>query len=365
MQNLDRQNVLILARNVGLGGTENVILQICEILCEQVNKIIVCSSGGIHEEKLKKMGIKHYTIPDVASKNPFDMFRIYVKLKNIIKAEEVTIVHSQHRMAAFYAEIVANKRIIKVANAHNTFENKKKLTQFAYKNTKIIAVGEMVKNNLVGYFGIPTKQVCVIHNAIKSFDGKLEKIDILSHDRAEGNILVGNVGRLCKQKGMEYFIDAAELIVKENKKVKFYIVGDGELKAELMDRVRKKHLEDFIFFLGYRSDIQNVMSQLDFIVLSSLWEGLPLTPIEAFSVGKTVVGTAVDGTPEIIKNGENGLLVDAKDIIQLSNQINELVNNVELRSVLAVNAKHTYEEEFSFNTLRKEYINFYRSLQKV
>lgn len=53
--------------------------------------------------------------------------------------------------------------------------------------------------------------------------------------------------------------------------------------------------------LGYRSDIQNVMSQCDFIVLSSLWEGLPLTPIEAFSVSKTVVATSVDGTPEIVK----------------------------------------------------------------
>ena len=362
MQRLGEQNILILTRNMGLGGTENVVLQLCEILRSQVNKIIVCSSGGIHEEELKRMGIKHYIIPDISSKSPFDMIRIFLKIRNIIKIEDVTIIHSHHRMASFYAEIIANKKIVKIANAHNTFEDKKRLTLFAYKNTKIIAVGEMVKRNLVEFYGIPSQQISVIHNAIKPFDGNYEEIDIFTYERSKGNVLIGNVGRLSEQKGMKYFIDAAELILKENKNVRFYIIGDGELKDELIDKVRKKHLENFISFLGYRSDIQNVMSQLDFIVLSSLWEGLPLTPIEAFSVGKTVIGTAVDGTPEIIKDGKNGVLVNAKDSLQLSLKMKELINDEILRKKLGENAKKSYEESFSFKKLSKEYIEYYERL---
>lgn len=75
-------------------------------------------------------------------------------------------------MAALYAELICGKSILKIANAHNTFHDKKTLTRLAYRNTKLIAVGEMVKKNLVEYYGIPNEQVTVIHNAIKPFDGK-------------------------------------------------------------------------------------------------------------------------------------------------------------------------------------------------
>ena len=142
---LEKQNILFIVRTMGLGGTENVVLQLCEILSDKVNKIVVCSSGGAHEKKLQEMGIKHYMIPDIASKNPMDMLKSCRSIKNIIDKEQITIVHSHHRMAAFYAELVAPKSVVKVANAHNTFTDKKKLTQLAYRNTKVIAVGEMVK----------------------------------------------------------------------------------------------------------------------------------------------------------------------------------------------------------------------------
>ena len=306
---LEKQNILFIVRTMGLGGTENVVLQLCEILAGRVNKIVVCSSGGVHESKLQTMGIKHYTIQDVANKNPVSMLRIYSSIKSIIKREKITIVHSHHRMAAFYAELAAPKGVIKVANAHNTFQDKKKLTQFAYHNTEIIAVGEMVRENLTDFFKIPENQVSVIHNAVKPFEGVVQKISTLDIEKKEGHILIGNIGRLSEQKGMNYFIDAAEIVTRNHPEARFVIVGDGELKDQLHERVKSKHLQDVFLFLGYRNDIQNVISQLDFVVLSSLWEGLPLTPIEAYSVGKTVIGTAVDGTQEIIRTGIDGYLV--------------------------------------------------------
>ena len=361
MLNRDK-NVLFLVRTMGLGGTENVVLQLCEILSNKVNKIVVCSSGGVHEDTLKKMGIKHYKISDIASKNPTDMYKNFLVIKKIIKDEKITLIHSHHRMAALYAELIAKKDIVKLATAHNTFEDKRQLTKFAYKNTKLIAVGEMVKKNLTNYFEIPEKQVTVIHNAIKPFSGEYNKIDFLEKEHKAGNILIGNIGRLSEQKGMQYFIDAAELTLKKHTNVKFFLVGEGELKETLIKRVKDKQLEESIYFLGYRSDIQNIKSQFYFIVLISLWEGLPLTPIEAFSVGKTVVGTAVDGTPEIIKDKENGLLVEAKDIVQLSNKMNVLIENEKLRKQLEMNAKKSYLEDFSFDKLSNEYSDYYERL---
>lgn len=359
---LKKENILFIVRTMGLGGTENVVLQLCEILSEKVNKIVVCSSGGVHEKKLQEMGIKHYLIPDIASKNPMDMLKSCRSIKSIIDKEQITIVHSHHRMAAFYAEFAAPKKVVKVANAHNTFTDKKKLTQLAYRNTKVIAVGETVKKNMTEYFEIPKKQICIIHNAVKPFDGNVVPIKVLYQEHTKGNVLIGNIGRLSEQKGMSYFIEAAEITAKTHPEARFIIVGEGEEKEQLHAQVKAKGLQDKVLFLGYRNDIQNVMSQLDFVVLSSLWEGLPLTPIEAYSVGKTVIGTAVDGTPEIIRDGVDGYLVEQRNPVQLAEKMNELIENPETRKNMGIQAMKRYRNEFSFEKLSERYIAFYEGL---
>ena len=143
---LGKQNILFFTRTMMLGGTENVVLQLCEVFKPKVNKIVVCSCGGVNVEKLTEMGIRHYQIPDISSKK--DMFKICRTVKKIVEKEQITVIHSHHRMAAFYTEILFGSSIIKIANAHNTFFDKKLLTRFAYRNTKVIAVGKMVKKNL-------------------------------------------------------------------------------------------------------------------------------------------------------------------------------------------------------------------------
>ena len=265
-------------------------------------------------------------------------------------------------MAAFYAELVAPKSAVKVANAHNTFTDKKKLTQLAYRNTKVVAVGEMVKKNLTEYFEIPKEQVCVIHNAVKPFDGKIVPVEMLYREHAKGNVLIGNIGRLSEQKGMTYFIEAAEITTRTHPEARFIIVGDGEEREQLHAQIEKRKLQNKVLFLGYRNDIQNVMSQLDFVVLSSLWEGLPLTPIEAYSVGKTVIGTAVDGTPEIIRDGVDGYLVEPRNPMQLAEKMNALIENPEMRESMGIQAMKRYQDEFSFEKLSERYIAFYEGL---
>lgn len=362
MKSLCEQNVMMISRTMGLGGTENVVLQLCEILSGKVNKIIVCSSGGIHEEKLQEMGIKHYLIPDIASKNPIDMLKSFQSIKNIIDKEQITVVHSHHRMAAFYTELVAPKSVIKVANAHNTFRDKKKLTRLAYRNTRVVAVGEMVKKNLIEYFGLTEEQVCVIHNAVKPFEGNIVPTEVLKKEREKGNVLIGNIGRLSEQKGMSFFIEAAEITSRTHPEARFIIVGDGEEKEQLHELIKIKRLQNKVLFLGYRKDVQNIMSQLDFVVLSSLWEGLPLTPIEAYSVGKTVIGTAVDGTPEIIRDGVDGYLVEPRNPVQMAKKMNNLIENPEMRKNMGAQAMKRYQDEFSFDILSERYIAFYEEL---
>lgn len=356
---ISKQNILYIARAPIHGGTEKVVLQLCEIFQPLANKVIVCAGKGFNQEPLKKMGIKFYEIPDLENKNPVNMLKISAKLMKIVKNEKITVIHTHHRMAAFYVTLLKlYKNCFFINTSHNTFYNKVKLTRFAYKHAHLIACGEMVKKNLVNEFGL--EKVTVIHNAVQQFNGPIVVEPILKDLHDKGYFLIGNVGRLTEQKGFKYFIESMPMILKELPKVKFVIIGSGELESSLKKEAQELKASDSIVWLGYRKDVQNLMSQMDLIVLSSLWEGLPLTPLEAFSVGKPVIATAVDGTNEEIQDNVNGFLVTPKNAEALSNKIIDFIKYG--KSNLGKNAKNIFMKEYSFNTFNNRIKRYYERL---
>lgn len=363
--NLKNQNILYFARTMQLGGTENVVIQLCEIFKPLVNKIIVCSCGGVNVEKLDLMGIKHYEIQDIEIKSPQTVLSTLFILLKIVRKENISIIHTHHRMAAFYVSLLGlYRKCVFINTSHNTFDNKKWLTRFAYKHGNLIACGIMVKKNLIDYFLLPSNQITVIHNAVRPFAGPIIKDDLMSSLRNQGSFIVGNVGRLSEQKGMEYFIKAIPEIVVKHSNVRFVIVGVGEDEQKLNNLVQKLKINEYVTFMGYRDDIQNLMSQMDIVVLCSLWEGLPLTPIEAFSVGKTIVATAVDGTVEIVRDGVEGCLIPPKSVHDIASKVNLLIENPKLRFEYETQSSERYQREFSFDKFTKEYINYYERLNR-
>ena len=354
---LKEQNILFFTRSTQHGGTENVILQLCEIFAPLVNRIVVASAEGLNQQELDSFGVKYYLIPDIENKSPKTMLMVMKQIKRIVLDEQITVIHTHHRMAAFYVSILRlYKSCIFINTSHNTFFNRKILTRFAYEHCHLIACGSMVKQNLHDYFDID--DVTVIHNAVKPFNNKIVIDEQLKKARSEGGFLIGNIGRLSEQKGMEYFIQAIPSVVRSHPEAKFFIVGAGEDEEKLKNMSRNLP----VVFLGYRNDIQNLMTQLDLVVLSSLWEGLPLTPIEAFSVNKTIVATSVDGTLEIVKDGENGLLVEARDADSLAKKICWMIEHPEEKRKMEQKAKSIFDNEFSFDRLSKSYTDYYRSL---
>ena len=353
---LNNQNILFFTRSMEMGGTEKVILQLCEVFRPIVNKIVVCSKNGIHVATLSDLGIKHYSIPDIEDKSPGTIITVSKMLKKIIRDEKITVIHTHHRMAAFYVRILGLNRFCTIINtSHNVFLNRRILTRFSYQKSHLIACGNSVKNNLEDFYKL--KDVKVICNAVKN-DYSYHEVSSLKEEKNKGNFLIGNIGRLSQQKGMDYYLKAIPYVIEKHPNTIFYVIGTGEDEKKLKDMGKSLP----VFFLGYRNDIQNVMSQLDLVVLSSLWEGLPLTPIEAFSVGKTIVATDIEGTNEIVKDKINGLLVEPKNSTDLAEKINWMIEHSEEKKVLEEGAMTTYEKNFSYNAFAKEYIDYYRSL---
>lgn len=357
--NLKEQNILFFTRTMKLGGTEKVVLQLCEIFKPLVNSIVVCSCGGVNVEKLHSMGITHYQIPDIENKSISTMGKVISTIKKVVDKEEITIIHTHHRMAAFYVSLLGlYKKCMFLNTSHNTFENKKALTRFAYKHAKLIACGEMVKKNLVDVFGL--NNVSVVHNSVPAFTGEIETDQLIEKLHTEGHFVIGNVGRLSEQKGMEYYIQAVPGVLSAHPEARFLVIGSGEDEEKLKELTHELGIQNKIFYTGYRSDIQNLMSQLDLVVLSSLWEGFPLTPIEAFSVGKTIVATAVDGTVEIVEDGKNGFLVSSRSSDEIANKINWMIEHKAERIVMEKHALSCYKDKFSMKAFADGYIECYK-----
>ena len=138
---IGEQNILFIARATEHGGTENVVLQLCEILKPYVNNIVVCAANGFNKKALFDMGIKFYSIPDIEKKNLGTIIKVATTIKKVVKKENITIIHTHHRMAAFYVSVLGlYRKCVFIATAHNTFHDKKFLTHFAYKKCNVLHV---------------------------------------------------------------------------------------------------------------------------------------------------------------------------------------------------------------------------------
>ena len=148
---------------------------------------------------------------------------------------------------------------------------------------------------------------------------------------------------------------------KQNSLVRFFVYGSGEEEKRLKELNHNLGLDSIVLFMGITKNPQAVFSKLDLAVLTSLWEGLPLMPIEAFSSGKAVVATNIPGNNDLVIDGYNGLLANPGDYNDIANKINTLISNDCLLKKMCSNALATYNNEYSYERFSQRIIEFYKS----
>ncbi len=357
MKNENRKNsILHISRTMDIGGAERIVYQLSSDLKDEFDSVHVASTGGLWESELAAQGIQHHKILDIDSKNPVTVLKLLFSIHQIIKQKGITIVHTHHRMAAFYIRLLklVHPKLIHVYTAHNVFKDKLPLYGFALKNAKSVAVGEAVNKNLKEDVGITDSRVIYNGVVLKETDEQVD--EIISYD----GIKLGCIARLSEQKGLTYLLDAMSLLTIKD--IRLFIVGEGELREELENKVKELNLQDSVIFLGYRKDIVECINSFDFCVLPSVFEGFGLVAIEAFMNSKTLVATDIPGLNEVVTN-KNGVLVPAKDPAALASAIDKLATDATLRQELASQAKKDYENRFSYPMFLENYRALYREIQ--
>jgi len=165
--------------------------------------------------------------------------------------------------------------------------------------------------------------------------------------------------RLEPQKGHRVLLDAMPEVLREFPNARLFCVGDGVLREELEAQRKERRLEENVHFLGFRSDVTDWLALCDFTILPSFYEGLPLVAVESLAAGRTMVATAVDGTPEVIINGRTGITVPPGDPQALAAAIGSLLRSPELRQRLAQQGRSHVLERFSQERQVRETADFY------
>ncbi|HEV2397299.1 MAG TPA: glycosyltransferase [Candidatus Sulfotelmatobacter sp.] len=202
---------------------------------------------------------------------------------------------------------------------------------------RLVCVNDVLRQSLVGWeTGLA---VVTCRDAVEEITFDVEASRVLRQSlAARESLLVGSLGRLEPQKGFAFLVKAARNVIDQMPDVKFAIAGDGSERGNLEALIRALGIEKNFLVLNFRSDVGNFIEALDIFIVSSIWEGGPLTALEAMQLGKPIVTTPVGFMPELIKDHENGLLVLASDVDSLAQAILELCKTEGLRSSLSAAA---------------------------
>lgn len=287
-------------------------------------------------EIFKKIGIKVFFL----NRGKFDP-RTLTDLLSITKSEQPHILHLHGYGATNFGRLVSKfNNIPNIVHEHSTIPNQpfyQSLSDslLAPLTTKAIACSEpvsefMIKERKVQrdklealFYGLPLEEFA-IPDKTKLTEARTQ-LGIFPQEQ-----VVCNVGRLDTQKGQIYLLTAAKLVLREQPKCRFLIVGEGPDLWMLQEFAQRQYLNNKVIFTGHRDDVPNLLAMSNVVAIPSLWEGGPLTLFEAMNLKKPVVGTPVGLMEKVIQDGKTGFIVPPENSDLLAEKIIFLLKNVSL-----------------------------------
>lgn len=210
----------------------------------------------------------------------------------------------------------------------------------------------------------------LLHRIYYGLDAAAKPLDrtknhgILIHELALPSqaTLIGMVCRLVEQKGVRYGLDAFIQIASDFPQAHLLIAGEGVLQVELEERAKQAGLAHRVHFLGWRTDVSALLVGLDILLAPSLWEGFGLVMLEAMAQQLPIIASRVSAIPEVISDGETGLLVAPHDVPALADALRQLLQDAPLRQHMGLLGRDRMETHFSADRMVDETVSLYHTL---
>ena len=349
----------------GLAGAEIM----CENLCYQLQKsgrynVIVVSLFKYYSpitERLESAGIK---ILYLDKKSGLD-FSLIFKLYKLMKKYSVTIVHT-HRYVMQYAipaAIMAGVKC-KIHTIHNIATKevdgyRRKLALFFFKkcNVRPVSISPLIQDTVVKEYGIYKEDTPIVYNG-----SDLNKCFEKKNYAISEPFRFLHIGRFNPQKNHGLIIEAAKVLASEGYNFVISLVGGAGNEKERMEEVSRKGLEDYVKFCGLQSDVYPFLQKCDCFILPSLYEGMPVTLVEAMGCGIPIIASAVGGIPDMLENEVSGLLINPT-LNELVDAMKRVIENTCLREKIGKNAKDK-SRRFSAENMFEGYDAIYQKNMK-
>jgi glycosyltransferase involved in cell wall biosynthesis len=300
-------------RHARIAGTEKHVYLLATGLDRKRFDVHVCAfENGKLVQRLRAKGVTVTVIPKSHSAIHF------AKLAKFFCREKYDLVHCHSGGYACLAARVGGIRRIVYTKHGIGFTPEELRDRSSFRRLrdrvvdlcviKYIALTRYDKEVMINVLGIAAGKIEIIPNGI---DPGL--VFASGTVRVRRQNLVGTVGRLTRQKGIEYLIRAMPMIISKHRDAKLLIAGSGEEEFRLKNLVQQLKLEKRVEFMGYLDDPISMMRNLNVFVLPSVWEGFPYVLLEAMALKKPIVATDIFGVNEIVEHENSGMLVQPKD----------------------------------------------------
>ncbi len=356
----------------------NHILEIAKRIRAAGNSVVILSQTAHVSTK----GVPVQKIRFSGSRIPF--FRnVIFPFRSLQHLRNFDLVHSQYHPAIFAGNVASGflkkphvftyhgfapvrawrsprQRLKMIDHRIGTFVALRSMTD------KIITVSHYLKDELIRSYFVPNKEIKVIYNGVDldrfhpRLDGqrirKLYQVDCRDP-------VVLYLGRLAPYKGVQFLIEAAPQILKELPKTRFIISGAARYDAlNLMTMANRLHVRKSVIFTGYVPDenIPHLYAACDVFCYPSLWEGFGLPPVEAQACGKPIVGFHTCSMPEVVRNGQTGLLVRTKNSQALADAILSILHDDRKRNKMGINGRYRVSRMFSWDEAAERTLEVYR-----
>lgn len=372
----------VITRMIVGGAQENTLLTVRSHL-EKGHEVTVATgfSPGREGKLLENASYGEFPLvefPDLVREiSPWHDLKAYFALKKFFRENKFDAVHTHSSKAGIIGRLAARAAGIPVVvhtvhgQAFHPYQSKLKnrlfifLERFAAKYCdKIYAVAQAMIDQCVAAKVAPKEKYMVVYSGMDTAAFAGAKRDEALRQKLgipEDAFTVVTVARLFAQKGYEYVIPAAKKVLAVRPDVHFLFVGDGPMYDELTSELEKSGIRGNFHFAGLvpPGEVASYIAQADLLWHLSLHEGLPRAVVQALAVGIPAIGFALDGTPEVIIDGETGFLTAAEDVDLVAQRTLELTGDASLREQMGRTGKEKVLEQFDWHRmgdiLEKEY----------
>ena len=377
--------MLILITKSNGGGAQRYVYDLATNLPKADFDVeVMAGGGGVMIDKLTEVGIKSSgDLPIGRDVNVFGDIKAFFKLVSILKQRKPDVLHVNSSkiggLGALAGRLVGIKNIIFTAHGWAFNENRTFISKVIIKalhwltiflSHRTISVSEALTSQMENWPFIKEK-VTVVHNGIKNeaifskVNARFELAKInpvfdnfIKNNQIKDLVFIGSVGELHHIKGYEYAISG---IKKLNKKFVYLIIGDGEYKKDIENKIKELGLENSVLLLGRVPNASLYLKAFDIFLMPSLSEGLPYVLLEAGIAQLPIVATAVGGIPEVIDDMESGILIQSRKEKEILHAIEYYLNHKKTLKEFGTAIQTKIIRDFSIDKMISETIEIYRN----